>query len=276
MTRPFILSAAVCGADLAVPAHFAAVLAAAEAAGLDLLVLGTATGLPFDAQVLAAWAAPRSRTVGIVATVRADNAHPFHVARALSAVDFLCNGRAGWSVVPGTAPQDRADDFVRATRALWDGWDADCLVIDKASGLYLDPAKVRVPDYRGPVFRTMGPVNAMRPPQGHLALVSDADVPLGVPGVDLALVGEGQSVAGARALAKVSPDADPQALSARFAAGGIDGAHFTLADPLADLPAIAARFGALRGDRNGSTLRERLALPLDPSALTPAADLEIA
>lgn len=263
MTRPFILSAAVGGADLARPARLAAVLDAAEAAGLDLLVLGSAVDRPFDAQVLAAWAAPRSRTVGIVATVAADNAHPFHVARALSAVDFLCDGRAGWSVVPGSVPQAQADDFVRATRALWDGWDADCLIIDKASGRYLDPGKVRVPDYAGPFYRTRGPVNAMRPPQGHLVLVSDVEAPLGVPGVDIALVGEGQVASATRTLAKAAVDTGPETLVGR------DGAHFTLTDPLAELPRIAARFGTLRGPRLGVTLRERLGLPLSPAALTP-------
>ncbi len=274
MTRPFILSAGVSDPTLATPERLAAVLRAAESAGFDLLVLGSPADQPFDAQVLAAWAAPRSTRGGIVATVAADNAHPFHVARALSAVDFLADGRAGWSVVPGTASPAQADDFVRATRALWDGWDADCLIIDKASGVYLDPSKVRVSHYDGPFYRTRGPVNAMRPPQGHLVLVSDGAAPLGVPGVDVALVGPGQRLAASKSLAKVGADASADDLSARFAAGEIDGAHFMLTAPEAQLPQIAARFAALRGERTGTTLRERLGLPLSPAALTPPLEAE--
>lgn len=278
MTRPFILSAAVGGATLAVPAQLAAVLDAADAAGLDLLMLGSAADRPFDAQVLAAWAAPRSRSIGIVATVPADNAHPFHVARALSAVDFLSGGRAGWSVVPGSAPQAQADDFVLAARALWDGWDADCLIIDQASGRYLDPAKVRVSNYEGSFYRIAGPVNAMRPPQGHLLLVSDVDAPLGVNGVDIALAGEGQAApAAARTLAKVAVDIAPEVLASRAEAADIGGAHFTLTDPLTEIPMIAERFATLRGERQGVTLRERLGLPLSAHALTPrTASLETA
>jgi len=269
MTRPFLLSAGVNDPALATPGRLAAVLSAADAAGFDLLVLGSAADHPFDAQVLAAWAAPRSTSVGIVATVAADNAHPFHVARALSAVDFLADGRAGWSVVPGKASPAQADDFVRATRALWDGWDANCLIIDKASGVYLDPAKVRVPHYEGPFYSTLGPVNAMRPPQGHLVLVSDGAAPMGVPGVDIALIDAGQRLAATKSLAKVSADTSADDLALRFAAGEIDGAHFTLTAPEAQMPQIAARFAALGGARRGKTLRERLGLPLSPAALTP-------
>ena len=116
MTRPFLLSASVADADLADPAVARPVIAAADAAGLDLLVLGRAGARPFDAQVIAAWAAPLTRRVGVVATVPASNAHPFHVARALSAVDFLSGGRTGWSVIPEGAPVGMAEDMVRAAR----------------------------------------------------------------------------------------------------------------------------------------------------------------
>ena len=146
MTRPFVLSASVADPVMAVPAFARRVLAAADNAGFDLLVLGRAGARPFDAQVLVAWAAPLLRRTGVVATVPASNAHPFHVARALSSVDFLAGGLLGWSVIAEGADPGTAEDMVRAARALWDGWDSDALVIDKAGGVYLDPAKVRVPD----------------------------------------------------------------------------------------------------------------------------------
>jgi alkanesulfonate monooxygenase SsuD/methylene tetrahydromethanopterin reductase-like flavin-dependent oxidoreductase (luciferase family) len=75
----------------------------------------------------------------------------------------------------------KAMDFIAATNALWDSWDADALIIDQASGLYLDAARVRRVHYKGPYFQVMGPLNAARPPQGYPVLVqSDAD-PLWAP-----------------------------------------------------------------------------------------------
>ncbi|WP_082370430.1 hypothetical protein [Novosphingobium sp. ST904] len=58
MTRPFILSASIAEVAFAVPESAAPILCAAEAAGLDLLVMGRSGARPFDAQVLLAWAAP--------------------------------------------------------------------------------------------------------------------------------------------------------------------------------------------------------------------------
>lgn len=267
MTRPFILSASLADAALGDRQWAGTALAAAEAAGIDLLVLGRADALPFDAQVIAASAAARSSTVGIIATVPASTSHPFHVARALSAVDFLCDGRSGWMPLAGGAPDGMAEDMVGAARSLWDGWGADTLIIDKASGRYLDTAKVHASNYAGPFFQVAGPVNAMRPPQGHPVLVSDADAPVAVGGIDVALVREGQAGNAARSVLKVAFDGDPVALAAQFAAGVIDGVHFDLSDALAELGPIAERFGKLAGVRQGGSLRARLDLPPAPRAM---------
>lgn len=269
MTRPFLLSASIGEAALADPAWAAPVLAAADAAGLDLLVLGRPGALPFDAQVIAAWAAPRSSRVGLVATVPARTSHPFHVARALSAADFLSDGRCGWSPVPGGAADGMAEDMVGAARSLWDGWRADALIIDKASGRYLDSSKVRASHYEGRFFDVAGPVNAMRPPQGHPLLVIDAAAPVAVMGADVVLAGEGEAApSAARLLLKVSLAADPADLTRRFEAGEIDGIHFELTDAASELPLIGARFAALAGVRRATgTLRDKLGLALDETTL---------
>ena len=44
---------------------------------------------------------------------------------------------------------DRADEVVEACCALWDCWQDDALVMDKESGLFIDPEKVRYADYEG-------------------------------------------------------------------------------------------------------------------------------
>jgi alkanesulfonate monooxygenase SsuD/methylene tetrahydromethanopterin reductase-like flavin-dependent oxidoreductase (luciferase family) len=269
MTRPFILSASIAEAAFAVPQSAAPILEAAEAAGLDLLVIGRSGARPFDAQVLLAWAAPITTRLGLVATVPASNAHPFHVARALSAIDFLSAGRTGWSVIPEGSPDGMAEDMVGAARALWDGWGSDTLILDKASGRYLDASKVRASNYEGPFFKVAGPLNAMRPLLGHPLLVVDGDDPIDVADADIGLIGaDGAAPAATRRLVKVALDADVAALSNRFAAGDIDGVHFTLTDALAQLPEIGTRFGSLVADRIDATgdLRARLGLPIPQTA----------
>ncbi|MGE8133949.1 LLM class flavin-dependent oxidoreductase [Novosphingobium subterraneum] len=277
MTRSFIVSASVMDASLAVPELARPVIAAAEQAGLDLLVLGRAIDRPFDAQVIAAWAAPLTSRTGIVATVPATNAHPFHVARALSAVDYLAGGLSGWSVVSECGEPGMAADMVRAARALWDGWGADTLVIDKDSGLYLHPDQVIRPNYRGPFFDTAGPVNAMRPLQGQPVLVLDEAEGVGIDDADIVLVDAPGSLAqGSRRLLKVGAgsDLDLAALTAAFDAGEIDGVHFILLEQAAALPAAIGAIGSLLSNRPGAkpaasgTLRERLGLAIPPSAST--------
>lgn len=269
MTRPFILSASIAEPGFAQPQECAQILALAETAGLDLLVMGRAGERPFDAQVLLPWAAPLTSRIGLVATVPASNAHPFHVARALSAIDFLSAGRTGWSVIPENAPAGMAEDMVFAARSLWDGWGVDTLILDKAGKRYLDASKVVASNYEGPFFRVSGPVNAMRPPLGHPLLVVDEAAPIAVPDADIVLIdGTGSALNGTKRLLKVTQDANVDALVALFDAGEIDGVHFTLTDARAELPAIAARFASLveaRGDAAGD-LRQRLGLPIPATA----------
>jgi len=189
MSRPFIIAVAIADARLNDPAWAAATLAQAEDAGADMALLGSPLGVPFDPLVLAAWAAPLTRRIGLVAATPMPLSHPFHVARALSAIDFLSDGRAGWMPLPQAAPAGMAEDAIAAARSLWDGWGADTLIIDKASGRYLDSSKVQASHYSGRFFAVAGPVNAMRPPQGHPLLVSDARDGITCPDIDIAIGG---------------------------------------------------------------------------------------
>lgn len=269
MTRPFILSASLADPALADPEVLGPVLQQAEAAGLDLLLLGRAGAVPFDTQVLAAWAAPRLTRMGIVPVIAPHHSHPFHIARALSAVDYLAGGLLGWNPVGEGACVPQLSDMVLATRALWDGWDADTLVIDKDSGHYLDSHKVRPSHYDGPFYKTRGPVNAMRPLQDHPLLVMDMATPFDVAGVDIAIVGPGQVAPQAtRRLRRATLADDPAILSDAFASGAIDGLHVDLAGTIGELSRFGERFASLaRRDSPSGTLRQRLGLPL-PSILT--------
>ena len=46
----------------------------------------------------------------------------------------------------------RAQEFYEVVAALWDSWADDAFPQDKATGQYLDPARVRPIDHRGTYF----------------------------------------------------------------------------------------------------------------------------
>jgi hypothetical protein len=102
----------------------------------------------------------------------------------LASLDHLSHGRACWNVVTSTTDfearnfgigdlppkevrYDRADEVVEACCALWDCWQEDALVMDKESGFFADPEKVRYADYEGRYVRTRGPLTIPRCPQGR-------------------------------------------------------------------------------------------------------------
>lgn len=201
-----------------------------------------------EALVDSAWITGVLKSACVVAGLPALHALPFHVARALSAVDFLSAGRSGWMPLTGDVARfdaaygtslsgidaaevtARTDDLVRATQALWDSWDQDALVLDKDSGEYLDSGKVRRVGYEGPYFKTMGPLNAARPPQGYPVLVRDVDTLAGsTVSCDVA-IGSREALAASDAPIKLlkvdsASDAALDGALAAVAAGEFDGIH---------------------------------------------------
>jgi FMN-dependent oxidoreductase (nitrilotriacetate monooxygenase family) len=137
--------------------------------------------------VLMAMAAATER-LGLGATCSATYYEPFHVARLFATIDMMTKGRAAWNVVTslndGEALNmgrdavmehdlryDRADEFMEVVLGHWDAWDDDTLIVDKASGRFADPAKVRRLDHVGPHFRSRGPFTVPRTPQGHPVII---------------------------------------------------------------------------------------------------------
>ncbi|MCE3520226.1 LLM class flavin-dependent oxidoreductase, partial [Escherichia coli] len=66
---------------------------------------------------------------------------------------------------------ERAAEFLDVAKALWDSWEDDALVIDKATGLFAHREYVHYLDHRGKHFKVKGPLNVPRPPQGHPVIV---------------------------------------------------------------------------------------------------------
>lgn len=125
--------------------------------------------------------------IGLMATMSTTYYHPFLVARMLASLDHLSGGRAGWNVVTSKNPAEaanfglrneiassdryvRANEFVDVVKGLWDSFDDDAFVRDKASGEFYRAGKMRVLNHEGPEFRVAGPLNIPRPPQGHPVL----------------------------------------------------------------------------------------------------------
>src|SRR5439155_26409559 len=61
----------------------------------------------------------------------------------------------------------RAREFAQVVVGLWDSWDDDAFIRDKASGIFLDPAKAHRLDHKGEWFAVRGPLNVPRTPQGR-------------------------------------------------------------------------------------------------------------
>ena len=149
--------------------------------------------------LLSALAATTSH-IGLIATLSTSFNHPYQIARQLATLDHLSKGRGGINVVvsgtPGAAQNfgyddlpahaeryERAGEFLEVLYLLWDSWDADALVLDKAAGIQADQSKIRQIEYRGKHFAVRGPLDVARSPQGR-PLVFQAGT--SEPGRDLA------------------------------------------------------------------------------------------
>jgi len=122
--------------------------------------------------------------IGVAATYSTTYYDPFHVARVFATLDHLSGGRAAWNVVTSVNDSeaqnfgldthmdhdtryDRADEFLQAVTALWDSWDDDALIMDRASGEFADPTKVHEVNHKGEWFSVRGPLTVPRTPQGR-------------------------------------------------------------------------------------------------------------
>jgi FMN-dependent oxidoreductase (nitrilotriacetate monooxygenase family) len=126
--------------------------------------------------------------LGVGATYSTTYYEPFHVARMFASLDLMTNGRAAWNVVTSlniTEAQnmgrhevvehderyDRADEFMQIVHGHWDTWADDALIVDKHTGRFADPAKVRRLDYAGQHYSSRGPFTVPRSVQGHPVVI---------------------------------------------------------------------------------------------------------
>jgi FMN-dependent oxidoreductase (nitrilotriacetate monooxygenase family) len=136
--------------------------------------------------VIGALAAVTER-LGFVASASTTYNEPYHIARKFASLDYISGGRVGWNIVTSWSEQEalnfgrerhmehglryrRAEEFVDVAMGLWDGWEDDAFIRNKATGQYFDPNKLHVLNHRGEVFTVRGPLNVARPIQGYPVL----------------------------------------------------------------------------------------------------------
>jgi FMN-dependent oxidoreductase (nitrilotriacetate monooxygenase family) len=134
--------------------------------------------------------------LGLGATLSTTFQTPYYLARTLASLDLLSKGRIAWNVVTsatdlearnfgmdGIPPKDlrydRGDEVLEACCALWDCWQEDALVLDRARGIFADPSKVKYADYVGKYVRTRGPLGMPRSPQGRPVFLQAGASPRG-------------------------------------------------------------------------------------------------
>ncbi len=149
-----------------------------------------------DPAPLAAIMGSVTQRLGIVITLSTMAYPPFMLARLASTLDHLSRGRFGWNIVTSTEDAaarnfgraemppralryDMADEYVDLVTKLLESWEPDAVIRDHASETYADAGKVRPVDFEGRWFRSAGPLNTVRCPQGRPAYIQAGGSPRG-------------------------------------------------------------------------------------------------
>ncbi|MFF1438555.1 LLM class flavin-dependent oxidoreductase [Streptomyces sp. NPDC058295] len=132
--------------------------------------------------------ATATRHIGLIATASTSYNSPYNLARKFASLDIISGGRAGWNIVTTAGAEAarnfgldaepahaeryaRAGEFLDVALKLWDSWEDDAIVADKAAGVWGDDTKVHPPRHQGRYFSVEGALNVPRSPQGYPLLV---------------------------------------------------------------------------------------------------------
>lgn len=148
-------------------------------------------GRPDTFAILSALAAVTTH-LGLAGTINSTFNEPLEVARQFATLDHLSDGRAAWNVVTswdeftgenfrrgGYLPQGerytRAQQFLQVATELWDSWNDDDVVADKASGQFLARPDVGSFSHTDSQFDIAGQFPVPRSPQGRPVIFQAGD-----------------------------------------------------------------------------------------------------
>ncbi|MFC9354001.1 LLM class flavin-dependent oxidoreductase [Arthrobacter sp. NPDC057013] len=179
-------------------AHFQRLAQTAERGKLDSIFFadspvlhGDVTQRPYgglEPTVLLAAIAAVTERIGLIATASTTYNEPYNLARRFASVDQISGGRAGWNVVttagdaaaknfsrtgqPAHSERyERAAEFLDVAQKLWNSWEDDAIVADKAAGIWGDNTRVHQANHVGRHFQVEGALDVPRSAQGHPVIV---------------------------------------------------------------------------------------------------------
>ena len=174
--------------------HYVRVAQIAERGKLDAIFLADTPAITdridyrsfmsLEPTIVLATVAAATSHIGLIATASTTYNEPYNIARRFATLDLASGGRAGWNAVTTAdaaasrnfglpnvlehkARYDRAKEFAEVVHALWDSWEDDAFVGDKASARFVDTSKVHPIEHRGTHYSVAGPLNVPRSPQGR-------------------------------------------------------------------------------------------------------------
>jgi FMN-dependent oxidoreductase (nitrilotriacetate monooxygenase family) len=178
--------------------YFQRLVRIAEDAKIDAVFLGDgpavrgeiedAPGTGLDPFVLLGHLAAVTSGLGVVITSSTTYNSPYNLARRFQALDHVTKGRAAVNIVttgtpaaaanfglPAHPSRDdryrRAHEFLEVVTRLWDAWEPDAIVADKATGRYAVPERIHRIDHQGEFFAVAGPLPVPAGPQGRPVVV---------------------------------------------------------------------------------------------------------
>ncbi|MDH2383643.1 LLM class flavin-dependent oxidoreductase [Bradyrhizobium sp. CER78] len=174
--------------------HYVRVAQIAERGKLDAIFLADTPAITdridyrsfmsMEPTIVLASIAAATTHIGLIATASTTYNEPYNIARRFATLDLASGGRAGWNAVTTAdatasrnfglanvlehkARYDRAQEFAEVVHALWDSWEDDAFVGDKATARFVDTSKVHPIAHRGTHYSVAGPLNVPRSPQGR-------------------------------------------------------------------------------------------------------------
>jgi alkanesulfonate monooxygenase SsuD/methylene tetrahydromethanopterin reductase-like flavin-dependent oxidoreductase (luciferase family) len=146
--------------------HYIRVAQIAEAGKLDAVFLADNAAIvdqihfrpitALEPTVLLASIAAATTHIGLIGSASTSYNEPYNIARRFATLDHVSRGRAGWNIVTSAdvpsarnfgleaAPDHalryaRATEFTEVVKALWDSWEDEAFIGDKAAGRFVDP-----------------------------------------------------------------------------------------------------------------------------------------